>query len=315
MRILVNHSFGEGEIGELRDLARGHEVVVARTEAEAVELVATAEVLLTRISRPVLAAGHNLRWIQTTSSGVDPFVLPEPCVGEEVVLTSMAGVKADQGSEHAWALLLALSRGIHRSVLSQERREGKGGGAVVLKGGTLGIVGLGGCGMGMAEKGAGFGMRVLAVDLVRREKPDCVAELMPATRENLHDLLRRSDAVMVACPLTKETRSLIGREELAAMKESAFLVHVTRGGIVDEEALMAALEDGGIAGAALDVCAEEPLPAASPLWAAPNLIITPHRAASSQHGRRQMFEFFCENLRRYLSGEPLVNVVDLERGF
>ena len=131
----------------------------------------------------------------------------------------------------------------------------------------------------------------------------------------MHDLLRRSDAVMVACPLTKETRSLIGREELAAMKESAFLVHVTRGGIVDEEALMAALEDGGIAGAALDVCAEEPLPAASPLWAAPNLIITPHRAASSQHGRRQMFEFFCENLRRYLHGEPLVNVVDLARGF
>ena len=186
---------------------------------------------------------------------------------------------------------------------------------MVLQGGMLGIVGLGGFGTGMAAKAAGFGMRVLAVDLVRRDRPDCVAELMPATRENLHDLLRRSDAVMVACPLTEQTRGLIGREELAAMKESAFLVHVTRGGIVDEEALMAALEGGGIAGAALDVCAEEPLPEASPLWAAPNLIITPHRAASSQHGRRQVFAFFRENLRRYLHGEPLVNVVDLERGF
>lgn len=186
---------------------------------------------------------------------------------------------------------------------------------MVLKGGTLGIVGLGGFGMGMAEKGAGFGMRVLAVDLVRRDKPDCVAELMPATRENLHDLLRRSDAVMIACPLTKQTRGLIGQEELVAMKESAFLVHVTRGGIVDEEALIEALEGGGIAGAALDVCAEEPLPAESPLWGTTNLIITPHRAAGSQHGRRQVFAFFRENLRRYLHGEPLVNVVDLERGF
>jgi phosphoglycerate dehydrogenase-like enzyme len=241
-------------------------------------------------------------------------VLPEPLHGD-AVLTSMAGVKADQGSEHAWALLLSLTRGIHHSVRRQQQRQWKGSGRVVLRGGTLGIVGLGGFGTGMATKAAGFGMNVLAIDLVRTEAPACVDELRPATRDNLHDLLGRSDAVMIACPLTRQTRGLIGADELAAMRPTAYLVHVTRGGIVDERALLEALTEERIAGAAIDVTAEEPLPEDSPLWEAPNLVITSHQAAGSQHGQRQMFEFVRDNLRRYLAGEPLVNVVDVERGF
>jgi phosphoglycerate dehydrogenase-like enzyme len=314
MRILVFHPLTNEQIAELRSLACPHEVVVARTEKEAVRLVGSAEVLITRFSRSVLQAGDNLRWVQSISSGVDRFMLPEPAL-DGVVLTSMAGVKADQGSEHAWALLLSLSRGIHHSVLHQQDRTWRGGPAVVLRGATLGIVGLGGFGTGMARKAAGFDMRVLAVDLVRRERPEFVDELRPSTPEDLHDLLRRSDVVMIACPLTRSTLGLIGHEQFAVMRESAFFVHVTRGGIVDEQALMEALRAGRIAGAALDVCAEEPLPPDSPLWETPNLIITSHQSASSQHGHRQMFEFARDNLRRYLNGEPLLNVVDPERGF
>ncbi|HCL30125.1 MAG TPA: hypothetical protein DIC52_17025 [Candidatus Latescibacteria bacterium] len=315
MRIIVHHAFTDAQIDELRDLANGHEVLVATTTEEAVRLVASAEVLVARFTKEVIEAGRTLRWIQSTSSGVDRFLLPEPCHGD-AVLTSMAGVKADQGSEHAWALLLSLTRGIHLSVQRQQAKQWQGGGPrVVLRGSTLGIVGLGGFGTGMARKATGFGMPVLAVDLLRTDRPTGVDELQPATTENLHALLRRSDAVMIACPLTRLTQGMIGAAELASMKSSAFLVHVTRGGIIDEQALVQALVEKRIAGAAIDVTAEEPLPSDSPLWEAPNLIITSHQAAGSQHGQRQMFESVRDNLRRYLAGEPLVNVVDVARGF
>jgi len=131
----------------------------------------------------------------------------------------------------------------------------------------------------------------------------------------LHDLLRRSDAAMIGCPLIPETYHLIGPAELACMKPSAYLINVTRGGIIDEPALASALREGRLAGAGLDVCEQEPLPPDSPLWEAPNLILTPHQAGASQHRPRKTFEFFRDNLRRYLSGQPLLNVVDKKRGF
>ena len=133
--------------------------------------------------------------------------------------------------------------------------------------------------------------------------------------ENLHDLLRRSDVVMMACPLTKETYHLIGAPELALMKPSAYLINVTRGGIIDEPALVEALKAGQIAGAGLDVTEKEPLAADSPLWDAPNLILTPHRAGASQHRPRKVFEFFLQNMQRYINGERPVNVIDKQRGF
>ena len=199
---------------------------------------------------------------------------------------------------------------------NQDQRQWKGGRvAVELAGSTLGIIGMGGFGLEMVKRAAGYDMTILALDPVRKERPEGVAELKPPTRENLHGLLRRSDAVMIACPRIPETYHLIGREELAIMKRTAYLINVTRGGIVDETALVEALEKGEIAGAGLDVCEQEPLPPESPLWGAPNLIITPHRAGSSQHRPRRVFEFFCRNLERYVKGEGLLNVVDKKRGF
>ena len=161
----------------------------------------------------------------------------------------------------------------------------------------------------------GYGMTVLGLDPVRTEKPAGVDEMHLPTREHLEDLLRRSDAVMVACPRTPETYHLMGAAEFGLMKQTAYMVNVTRGGIVDEEALAAALTAGEIAGAALDVCETEPLPAESPLWAAPNLILTPHRAGASQYRPQRLFDFFYQNLERYLKGEPVLNVVDKEKGF
>ena len=138
---------------------------------------------------------------------------------------------------------------------------------------------------------------------------------MDNTKDNVHDLLRRADVVMMACPRTKETYHLIGREELALMKESAYLINVTRGGIIDEDALSDALRTGQIAGAGIDVTEVEPLAPESPLWDAPNIILTPHRAGASQHRPRKIFEFFLAQLERCLKGEPVLNIVDKRKGY
>src|SRR5690606_38980449 len=190
-----------------------------------------------------------------------------------------------------------------------------GGSNIELAGTTLGLVGRGGFGLEMAKRAQGYNMTIIAVDAGRTSKPDHVAGLKPATRENLHDLLRRSDVVMLACPLTPETYHLISTEELAQMKSSAYLINVTRGGIIDEPALVEALKNNQIAGAGLDVTEKEPLVADSPLWDAPNLILTPHRAGASQHRPRKIFEFFMQNLERYINGERPVNVIDKRRGY
>ncbi|MCB0117043.1 MAG: hypothetical protein KDD84_23245, partial [Caldilineaceae bacterium] len=132
---------------------------------------------------------------------------------------------------------------------------------------------------------------------------------------DLETLFRESDFLSVSCPLNEQTRHIVNAERLALMKPTAYLINVTRGGIIDEDALVAALQNNQIAGAALDVVEKEPLSEDSPLWAAPNLILTPHRAGASQHRHRDIVNFFQQNLRRYLSGEPVVNLVDKRRGF
>lgn len=319
MKILIHYSFSPEQIDELRRLAQKygeHEVLHTTEEEEAVQLAPDVEVVMGHFKPAVCAAAPNLRWVQSFSAGMDNFLFPA-IVERDVTVSNVAGLYASQGGEHAWALLLALTRGIPHFVHNQDRQEWSGRGLpmIELAGGTLGIIGMGGFGWEMAKRAAGYNMTILALDPVRTQKPEGIDELKPPTQENLHDLLQRSDAVMIACPRTPETYHLIGRAELAAMKPSAYLINVTRGGIVDEPALVEALEGGEIAGAALDVCEEEPLPADSPLWEAPNLLLTPHRAGASQHRPRMIFEFFCQNLERYLQGETPLNVVDKQAGF
>ena len=318
MHILIHYNFDEEQIQAFRLLARAHgdhQVDHATSEEEALPLAPEAEVLLGHFSAPVCAAAPKLRWIQSFSAGLDSFLFPEIVERDDVVLTNMAAVYAPQGGEQAWALLLTLTRGIDLSLRSQERHEWKGGRGIVLAGGTLGIVGLGGFGLEIAKRALGYDMTILALDPVRQDKPGFITELRPSTRENLHHLLQRADVVMLACPKTPETYHLIGREELALMKSSAYLINVTRGGIIDETALIEALEKNEIAGAGLDVCEQEPLSPDNPLWEAPNLILTGHHAGASQHRPRMVFEFFYQNLERYLKGESLKNIANKRAGF
>jgi phosphoglycerate dehydrogenase-like enzyme len=243
---------------------------------------------------------------------LDHVLFPE-IVESDVVVTNASGLYASQAADHAFALLLGLARGINRFSENRLTRTWKHQQLLEIPGWTLGIVGMGGFGQSMAKRGKGFDMRVIAVDAYRREKPDYVDELWGM--ERLDDLLRRADVVMVACPLTSETRHLLNAEKLTLMKPTAYLINVARGGIVDEAALVRVLRERRIAGAGMDVYEVEPLPQDSPLWDLDNVILTPHVAGSSQHRPRLTVEFFCDNLRRYFKGEPLRNVVDKRKGF
>lgn len=318
MNILVHYPFTAEQHDHLRQIAREngeHEVFVVSNDQEAIAVADKIDIIVGHFSPAVCAAAPNLRWIQSFSTGMDKFLFPDIIARDEVAISNVAGLYAPQGGEHAWALLLALTRGLDRSIRHNDQRKWVGGATVELTGQTLGLVGLGGFGLEMAKRAAGYDMPIIAIDPVRRDRPPGVCELKDNTRENLHSLLGRADVVMMACPLTEETYHLIGREELVLMQQSAYLINVTRGGIIDEDALCAALREGQIAGAGIDVTEIEPLPEESPLWDAPNIILTPHRAGSSQHRPRKIYEFFCAQLARYLKGEPVLNIIDKTKGY
>lgn len=317
MKILLHYPFDQAQVDAFQDVAKrcgNHEVLFTNDDNEAVGLAGDVSVLIGHFKPAVCAAAPNLKWIQSFSAGMDNFLFPD-IITRDVVISNAAGIHAPQGGEHAWALLLALARGIRPAVEQMQQRKWGGVTVVELSGGMLGVVGLGGFGMEMVKRAKGYGMTVIGLDPVRTEKPDGVDEMYAPTHEHLRTMLNRADAVLVACPRTKETYHLFNADAFHSMKSTAFLVNVTRGGIVDEVALVAALKNGEIAGAALDVCEEEPLPESSPLWEAPNLILTPHRAGASQYRQRRLSEFFVKNLERYLTGEPVLNVVDKTKGY
>jgi D-3-phosphoglycerate dehydrogenase len=317
MQILVNYPFEAAQLEEFQALGakHGHTVVCVTKDADAVAAAKETEVILGGFNPDICAAAPKLRWIQSYSTGMDKLLFPEIVERDEVMISNVAGLYASQGGEHAWALLLGLTRQIPLAVHNKDRKSWSGEAVVELAGMTMGVIGMGGFGMEIAKRAQGYDMHVIAIDPVRTEKPSYVAELRPTSQDTLTDLLQRSDVVMMACPLTKETYHLISTEELALMKPSAYLINVTRGGIIDEPALVAALEAGQIAGAGLDVTEIEPLPADSTLWNAPNLILTPHRAGASQHRPRKIFEFFMQNLNRYISGQTPVNVINKRKGY
>jgi phosphoglycerate dehydrogenase-like enzyme len=318
MKILLQYPFEAEQVKAFRDLAQrmgGHELIVAENDDEALKAAPDVEVILGWFKPAVCAAAEDLKWIQSFSTGMEKFLFPEIIERDEVRISNVAGLYASQGAEHAWALLLALTRQLPFALQNMGRKEWKGRGVIEIAGMTLGLVGFGGFGVEMAKRAQGYNMRILAIDPVRTDKPDYISELKKNSKENLHSLLRRSDIVMTACPLTAETYHLIGEEELNLMKNSAYLINVTRGGIVDEPALVAALKAGKIAGCGLDVTEKEPLASESPLWEAPNLIITPHVAGASQHRPRMIFEFFMANLERYLKDDKPLAVIDKQKGY
>ena len=303
----------------LAHVAPGVEIIPFDSLEEAAELVSDADAVIGVATPEILAAGDRLRWIQVGSAGVERY-LDIPRLGSgEVLLTNGQRLASPVIAEHVMALTLALSRGLNRAVAAQVESEwrrfeiGDNAPLTQLRGKTMLVVGLGGIGTEVARLAHGAGMRVTAIRSSRRSGPAFVARV--GLNEDLRSFLAEADVVVNCLPMTPDTDGLFDAELFSLMKPTAFFVNVGRGGTVDTGALVAALRQGLIAGAGLDVTDPEPLPGDHPLWQAPNLVITPHFAAWSDAGRELHWLLYRENLRRFVVGEPLLSVVDPQRGY
>ncbi len=262
-----------------------------------------------RYPRESLVENPAVRWVSIGGSGTDHLL---PWYTGAVTVTNAAGVAADMMAEYALGAALHYSLDLDRYRQAQERREWVDGKVTPLAGQTALIVGLGHTGRAAAQRFSAMGMTVLGVRA--RPKPtDCVDEVHGI--EALPQLLPRADLVMVCVPLVPSTRGLLGAEEFGRIRPGAVMVDVSRGGVVVESEMVAALRDGRLKGAALDVFETEPLPPDSPLWTMPNVLLTPHCSAIYDGWQEKSVEMFCENLARFRRGEPLVSIVDPERGY
>lgn len=317
MRLLVPDFLVESLQEPVCHIAPQCQIVPVTAEGEILGDVEDAEVVFLRwgISpdtfRKVLERIPNLRWVHTISAGVDHILFPT-LAQSNVVLTNASGVFNVPIAETVMAYMLAVVKRLPELLDQQRARRWHVLGLRELHGSTVGIIGLGDIGGEVARLSRAFGMHVIG--LRRHPRPHEFADEVLGP-DGLHSLLSRSDFVVIACPLTEETRGLIGRAELEAMKPDAWLINIARGAIVDEEALLEALRDRRIGGACLDVFSEEPLPEDSPFWTLPNVIVTPHNSWSSPRIQEREVELFLENLRRYVAGEPLLNVVDKQAGY
>jgi phosphoglycerate dehydrogenase-like enzyme len=292
------------------------DIVVANTNEEADEHWPDAEIALGTLNAEIFARARNLRWLHSVAAGADMLMFPE-MVESDVILTGEKGLVGPHLADHAFALLLALTRQMRRAILeapnSWPSRAPMRRVMVELQGMTMGIIGLGGTGRAVAQRARAFGMECIAVDLEDVEPGPDVSELWGMDR--MHEMLAASDVVTICCPLTKETHAFIDDAAFGAMKEGAYVVNVTRGPIVDEGAIVRAVQSGKLGGAGLDVTPIEPLPADHVLWTFPNVVITPHTAGASQFRARRNVGRFIDNLSRYRNGEPLDGVIDKQKGY
>jgi len=339
IKVLMTLRFTEAQIERVRAVSP-RLVVTQKSVPEGADFNDTSalfdgdeEIFYGMIPPRDLSRAPRLRWVQLHSAGINHLINSQhPILQSDVRLTTASGIHAVPMGEFVIALMLALARKIPLMTRLQARAEWPHGKwnlflGTELRGKTLGIVGYGSIGREVARIARnGFAMRVLAMTRGDDKRDHGYHEpgvgdpegALPDgwfTRAQLLDLLARSDFVLIAAPLTDETRGMIGARELRAMKPTAFLVNIARGGIVNESALIRALQERWIAGAALDVFEREPLPAESALWTLENALIAPHIAAATPQYDARAVDLFCENLRRYVRGDDLLNLVDTRKGY
>ena len=331
IRVVAAWDFDEQQMEQLRAAAPNTKVrrVKIGPNENPLPHVCEAEVLLIHELRFDLARAPGLAWVQVPSAGVD-HLLDLAIMRSDIQLTTASGIHAVPIAEHVMAMMLGWCRRIPLTsrwqVAGEWPRERSRYQASELRGATVGIVGYGSIGRQVARLARGLGMRILAV---RRSEGradtgwcepgvgDPAGELPERIYgpQELGSMLPECDYVVIAAPLTRETRHLIGAPELAAMKENAYLANISRGSVVDESALVTALRERRIAGAGLDVFAGEPLAPDSILWRLGNVTLTPHVAGSSHRYNERLALLFADNLARYAAGKPLMNAVDKEKGY
>jgi len=335
IEVLTTVPFPEAVMQQLRGLSPRIRITfnpATKSDEISNDIWQRTEVLYTDILLPDLALVPNLKWVQFHYAGVD-FIQGSDLLNRKgLKITSMSGASAIQEGEYILMMLLALGHHMKDITANQEKAEWPADrwtrfSPVELTGSTVGLVGYGSISREVARLLKPFEVRVLAAkrDVMHPEDRGYTVEghgdpggdyfdrLYPI--EALNSMLKECDYVVVTLPLTPSTNGLIGEEELKGMKPGAFLVHVSRGGVVNEKALLQALTDKHLAGAAVDVFSQEPLPPDHPLWKAPNLILTPHVSGFSPRYKERAGIMFAENLKRYLRAEPLLNEYQPERHY
>lgn len=336
-RVLLTQRFSNAQLDRLRAVSPELEIVQESVREEwdnmdtASFFTGGEEILYCYMPPRDLSVAPSLKWVQLHSAGTNQLT-GHPILKSDIRITTSSGIHAVPIGEFSIALMLALARHVQRMVRMQDSGQwAKDRWRMFLseemRGRTLGIIGYGSIGRETARIAKqGLGMRIVALSRSGNRADrgyhepgvgDPEGELPDVWlgHHQLDDLLGQSDFVLVATPLTEETRHLIGERELQMMKPSAFIINIARGEIIDEDALVQALRENRIAGAGLDVFEPEPLPASSELWKLENAIIAPHVSAATPHYDDRAVELFAENLRRYLRGDPLLNLVNKETGY
>lgn len=317
MRLVINAQRLQPEhLAAIRRVAPDLEIVETTNSDQLSTALPKADILLgwnRDLSPDMWNKLPQLRWVHVFSAGVEGLLSPE-FKASRVVLTNSRGAHGIPIAEHVMAMLLSWERNLSGYARNQVVHQWERLNSREIYGRTLGILGLGGIGRQVAVRAKGFGLRVVGLRRSAAEtggdaRSDGYAEALFGP-EQLHQFLAELDYLVIAAPLTSATRGMIGAAELAAMRSDAVLINIARGPIVDEAALVESLKGGQLRAALLDVFDKEPLPAGSPLWDLPNVMITPHSSANSHRTVDRGMEIFLENLRRFREGRPLVAVVD-----
>lgn len=311
------YSIVKEEVAVHPRLADRVNIIRSSSRDHLLQLIPIADAILCWSLPPdIFASAKRLKWISFASAGVDSALFPE-LLASDIIITTVSGVHTVPAGEHAIAMMLAFARGLVPAIRnSADKRWGRS--EIVphifeLHGLTVGILGLGHIGKGVARLARALGMKVLGCDLSGISEEAVVDEIyFPGDME---EFLPKLDFLVVALPLTQETRGMIGTHELALVPSSAYIINISRSRIVDDDALLERLRSGKLAGAGLDVFDTEPLPADSPFYKMGNVIVTPHVAGVTPKYWERTSNIFTENLRRFIQGEKMLNVVDKVRGY
>jgi phosphoglycerate dehydrogenase-like enzyme len=320
---ILSARYREADLARIAEAAPGSRLVSVSLEGLADGSLFDVEVLLrgplpAATFERILARTPRLRWVHSATAGVERVLTPTAS-SRGIAITNARGVFSEPIAEYVLMMILAIIRRLPQLLELQRERTWQPLAEYEMREVTVGVEGLGSIGKEVARLALEFGARVVAS---RRTAPgvefderglDGIARIF--AQDQLPDMLAESDFVVLALPLTRDTENLVDARLLRRMKHGSWLINVARGGLVDERALANALRDGPIGGAVLDTLREEPLPPRSPLYDLPNLIITPHTSWSSGRVLDRSIELFCDNLRRFVADEPLLNRVDLDRGY
>ena len=294
------------------------DIVVTRSAAEFAREVVDADGVIGGISKPEYATAKKLKWVQTISAGVEQYSFWPEFVKSDVQLTNCKVVQGPTIADHAFAMLLALTRGLHEYIPNRTRKDWSNrnstpAGMTELPGMTAVVVGAGGIGTQIAQRAHGFGMKVIGVDPRDVPVSNLFSKIVPV--DQLNEVLPRADVVFISAPLTPQSERMIAARQFDAMKQGAYFIAVSRGRLYDKAALVKALDSKKLSGAGLDVTDPEPLPAEDSLWNFPNVVITPHIASVAEGSNQRRIGVIEDNIRRFANGVALTHVVDKGKGY